>query len=106
MGGPGSGRQRRKRTVEGCRTLDLGEICDGAALRRLPRGEIAWGSLRPGRTHALLCYAAAEVVPRCGEPSLLLCYVYWPTPTAYARSDEIELCGGGGKRYVGPLPGL
>jgi len=105
MGGPGSGRQRRKMTVEGCRTLDLGEICDGAALRRLPRGEIAWGDLRAGRTHALLCYAAAEVVPRLGEPWLLLCYVYWPTPTAYARSDEIELIGGGGKRYAGRCPG-
>lgn len=105
MGGPGSGRRRRKTTVEACRILDIGELCDAGALRRLPRGEIVWRSERSGRTLACLAYSVAEVAPWFGEPTLVLDYLYWPTLDAPHSGGRIVLRGGEGKRYAAECTG-
>ena len=91
MGGPGSGRRRTKLSVEDCRLLDIGELCDGGALRATPHGQIIWRSrFWPGEV-ALLVYALVFQQWPYRPGGLLLCYVYWPAADARPQDDVVEL---------------
>src|SRR5664280_2779586 len=91
MGGPGSGRWPTKASVEDCRVLDIGELCDGGALHRTPRGQIIWQSELWQQEVALLSYALVHERWPQRESRLLLNYVYWPAADAPACDDEVEL---------------
>jgi hypothetical protein len=92
MGGFGSGCWPTKLSVDDCRQLDIGLLCDGGALDAFPRGQILWRSERQPERLALLDYwLVRECWPR--RPGrLLLCYVYWPAAAARPQDDEVELC--------------
>jgi hypothetical protein len=91
MGGPGSGRRPTALSVEDCRVLDIGELCDGGALHRTPRGQIIWQSELWQQEVALLSYALVHERWPDRESRLLLNYVYWPAADAPACDDEVEL---------------
>jgi len=91
MGGPGSGRWPTKASVEDCRVLDIGELCDGGALRKTPRGQIIWHSELWQKEVALLSYALVRERWPDRASHLLLNYVYWPAADASAWDDEVEL---------------
>jgi hypothetical protein len=91
MGGIGSGRRPTKLSVDDCRVLDIGELCDGGALHKTPRGQIIWHNrLWPKEVALLTCRLAGEQWPH-RESRLLLCYVYWPAADAAPQDDEVEL---------------
>ena len=91
MGGPGSGRRPYKPSVDDCRLLDIGELCDGGAAQAFPRGEILWRESTSGRMLALLAYRIAEVSWRAEGPAFELSYLYWPRIDARPGGGRIEL---------------
>jgi hypothetical protein len=104
MGGIGSGRQPSKFSVEDCRVLDIGELCDAGALQTTPRGQIVWHNRLWPQELALLTYRlVAQQWPR-HERCLFLCYVYWPSPVAAPQDDEVELVLRPGVRASGLCP--
>jgi transcriptional regulator with XRE-family HTH domain len=104
MGGPGSGRQRQKRSVADCRILDIGELADGSVAHTVPHGEIVWRNELWPNELALLAYRMAEEQRPSEQARLLACYRYWPSVTAWPRGDEIEICGARGVRHSALCP--
>ena len=105
MGGPGSGRRPYKASVDDCRLLDIGELCDGGAAEAFPRGEILWKVKYSGTPLALLVYRIARQQHSQRPPSLLVAYLYWRNLLVAPQGAEIELVGGQGARISALCPG-
>jgi len=104
MGGLGSGRQPTQTSVDDCRAIDIGELCDAGRVASQPRGEISWVARRSGVTRAQLSYTiAAEDWPG-GAPLLMLALRYRKTLSSPESCDYIVLSGGGARRWVARCP--
>ena len=105
MGGPGSGRRPYKPSVDDCRLLDIGKLCDGGAAQAFPRGEILWRESTSGAPLGLLVYRIAREQESGRTARLLLAYLYWPSLLAEPQGAQIELAGGQGSRISALCPG-
>jgi transcriptional regulator with XRE-family HTH domain len=106
MGSPDSGRPPSKLSIEDCRALDIGEVCDAGAATAFPAGEILWREKGSRVPLALLAYRVASKRP-AGLARRSLLYLYWPSVTGAPHGDEIELAGGERARRLArcPAPG-
>jgi hypothetical protein len=104
MGGLGSGRRPTQTSVDDCRVLEIGELCDAGRVASQPRGEISWVAKRSGITRAQLSYTiAAEDWPG-GPPLLMLALRYRKTLSSPESCDYIVLSDGGARRWVARCP--
>lgn len=89
MGGLGSGRRRWRLGVEECRTLDVGELCDGGRWRNHPRGTVSWRARQGGELRAGLAYAIGSQRSVAGE--LFLFYRYRRGGVSHVPTHAIKL---------------
>jgi hypothetical protein len=104
MGGLGSGRRPRQTSVDDCRVLEIGELCDAGRVASQPRGEISWVAKRSGITRAQLSYTIAKEDWPGGPPLLMLALRYRKTLSSPESSDYIVLSDGGARRWVAQCP--
>ena len=104
MGGAGSGRRSAKASIADCRTIDIGELCDGGSAGRAALGELHYRGERSGLLQGLLTYALAASPQEPLRPAMLL-YCYWPSPTSAGGPGRLKLGGRPGRRYTLRCPG-
>ena len=103
MGGLGSGRRRKRLSVEECRALDLGELCDSGRRQTRPRGEVLWRSQHDGVLRARLTYAITG--QENANDELLLSYGYWPAGAGTSYENTVVLEGLPERRTYALCPG-
>jgi hypothetical protein len=91
MGGPGSGRWPRKLSVDACRVLEIGELCDGGRWASQPRGEIRWLKQGSPEVLASLSYAIAAEECSGGPPEIIVTLRYRETPGGPERRQGLML---------------
>jgi hypothetical protein len=102
VGGLGSGRRRSRLGLDGCRALELGELCDRGRWRSEPRGAVLWRALHSGETLARLSYVISG--QEDATEDLLLTYRYECESAGPSVRHELELDCAPGRRACALCP--
>jgi len=102
VGGLGSGRRRTRLGLDGCRALELGELCDQGHWRSQPSGKILWRSRHGGETLARLTYVISG--QEDATQDLLLTYRYECEGAGPSVRHELELDCAPGRRACVTCP--
>jgi predicted transcriptional regulator len=105
MGGPGSGRWPRKLSVDACRVLEIGELCDGGRWASQPRGEIRWLTKGLPEVLASLSYAIAAEEWSGGPPEIIVTLRYRETLGGPERRQGVMLDLGAQRAVLALCPG-
>jgi hypothetical protein len=91
IGGLGSGRRAHKLSVEDCRLLEIGELCDAGRWASQPGGRVLWLTKGSAVERASLTYTIAREGSPEGLTELFLTLIYRATPQAPAVCGSIML---------------